>query len=102
MARQQLIDAARIVSAGDALLSPSVTDGGSKSSPALPAPSRDPAPALEHARGRGAWLVAKGLSNPEIAQTLVLSGTTIKTHVSQLLMKLEPATASKPSSSRTR
>jgi DNA-binding NarL/FixJ family response regulator len=89
---EQLIDAVRIVAQGDALLSPSVTRRVIEEFARLPAPSPDPPPALEALTAREIEvlrLVAKGLSNPEIAQTLVLSGTTVKTHVSHLLMKLD-------------
>ncbi|MDP9136069.1 MAG: response regulator transcription factor, partial [Actinomycetota bacterium] len=89
---EQLIDAVRIVAQGDALLSPSVTRRVIEEFARLPAPSPDPPPALDALTAREIEvlkLVAKGLSNPEIAQTLVLSGTTVKTHVSHLLMKLD-------------
>jgi DNA-binding NarL/FixJ family response regulator len=89
---EQLIDAVRIVAQGDALLSPSVTRRVIEEFARLPAPSPDPPPALEALTAREIEvlrLIAKGLSNPEIAQTLVLSGTTVKTHVSHLLMKLD-------------
>jgi DNA-binding NarL/FixJ family response regulator len=89
---EQLIDAVRIVAAGDALLSPSVTRKVIEEFARLPAPSPDPPPALEALTAREIEvlrLIAKGLSNPEIAHTLVLSGTTVKTHVSHLLTKLD-------------
>ena len=38
-------------------------------------------------------MVAKGLSNAEIATELIMSPATAKTHVSRLLTKLAPATA---------
>jgi DNA-binding NarL/FixJ family response regulator len=89
---EQLIDAVRIVAAGDALLSPSVTRRVIEEFARLPAPSPDPPPALQALTAREIEvlrLIAKGLSNPEIAETLVLSGTTVKTHVSHVLMKLD-------------
>jgi DNA-binding NarL/FixJ family response regulator len=80
---EQLIDAIRIVAAGDALLAPSVTRRVIEEFARLPAPSPDRPPALEALTAREIEvlrLVAKGL---------VLSGTTVKTHVSHLLMKLD-------------
>jgi DNA-binding NarL/FixJ family response regulator len=64
---EQLIDPVRIVSAGDALLSPSVTRRVIEEFARLARAEPRPAPATRgphHARDRGAQLVAKGLSNP--------------------------------------
>jgi DNA-binding NarL/FixJ family response regulator len=102
---EQLIDAVRIGSAGDALLSPSVTRRVIEEFARLARAEPRPAPGTRgphHARDRGAQARREGALEPEIAQTLVRSGTTVKTHFSHLLMKLEPVTASKPSPSPTR
>lgn len=102
---EQLTDAVRAVAAGDALLSPEVTRAviaravGERSASA-PGRSPDEPPCDEAAaaRVRAAGLteretevlqlVARGLSNDEIAAELVLGRATVKTHVSNLLMKL--------------
>jgi DNA-binding NarL/FixJ family response regulator len=86
----QLVDAVRVVAAGDALLAPSVTrrllDRFASALPddATP-PSLDGLTARELEILR---LLAGGLSNAEIAAQLVVSEATVKTHVSAVLRKL--------------
>jgi DNA-binding NarL/FixJ family response regulator len=88
----QLTDAVRVVAAGDALLAPAVTRRLIEEFAAISATRQLPRPAgigeltpreLEVFR-----LVATGMSNAEIAATLVIGETTVKTHVTRLLMKL--------------
>jgi DNA-binding NarL/FixJ family response regulator len=89
---EELVDAARKVAAGDGLLSPAVTrrviDELARSSP----PPRSDAPeALAELTGRELEvlrLIARGLSNAEIADELVISVGTAKTHVGRILTKL--------------
>src|SRR6476660_941267 len=87
-----LLLAIRVVATGESLLAPSVTrrlieaytsrpDGATKS----PIEGLDELTAREHEVLK---LVAAGLTNAEIAQTLQLSPLTAKTHVSRILMKL--------------
>ena len=86
-----LLAAIRIVAAGDALLAPSVTRrliAEFVRRPGL-APLTPPALEVLTAREREVLaLVARGLSNGEIAEHLVVSPATSKTHVSRLLTKL--------------
>jgi len=88
--REELVRAVRVVAAGDALLAPRVTRrllerfGGDLSVPA-PAPELDELTARER---EVLALVATGRSNLEIAQVLVLTEATVKTHVSSVLRKL--------------
>ena len=87
---EQLIEAVRTVAAGDALLSPAVTKRVIRQFTRRP---RSAAPkGFEEltARERDIFrLVAQGLSNPEIAQGLFISETTVKTHISHLFQKLD-------------
>jgi DNA-binding NarL/FixJ family response regulator len=88
---EQLIAAIHTVAEGDALLSPSVTRRLIERVAAQPILSRDADPRLDEltAREREVFeLVAQGLSNAEIAETLTLERTTIKTHVQRVLAKL--------------
>ncbi len=88
---EELIAAIRVIADGQALLAPSVTrrllDKFAQRLPAAAARND----AIESLTGRESeilTLVARGLSNAEIAETLVVGETTVKTHVSRLLMKL--------------
>ena len=88
----ELVRAVRVVAAGDALLSPSVTRQQlDRVVPRLP--SSQPAPKmlreLTDREGEVLRLVAQGLSNAEIADRLVVSEATVKTHVSHILEKLD-------------
>jgi DNA-binding NarL/FixJ family response regulator len=85
---EELVDAIRVVAAGNALLGSTVTQrllerfaGSPVSQP----------PSLEDLTDRELeilQLVAEGMSNAEIAERLVVSETTVKSHVSSVLRKL--------------
>ena len=88
-----LLEAVRLVARGDALLAPSVTRRLIEEFARRPPPDLPdrPAPALAGVTEREREvlaLVARGLSNAEIAADLFMSPATAKTHVSRLLMKL--------------
>jgi DNA-binding NarL/FixJ family response regulator len=89
---QDLINAIRVIASGQSLLAPSVTRrlieeyiSGAARSPVAGAQNLDELTARER---EVLVLVAEGLSNGEIAQTLQLSTLTAKTHVSRILNKL--------------
>ena len=91
----ELLNAIRTVSRGDALLSPAATRSLIGRFLAMPSA----APPMDEAAGRGlaaltdrerelTVLVASGLSNDEIAAKLVLSPATVKTHVNRAMVKV--------------
>jgi DNA-binding NarL/FixJ family response regulator len=86
---EQLIAAIRTVAAGDALLSPTVTKRVIKQFARLQRPEPPKGLADLTAREREILRsIAKGLSNAEIGQELYISDTTVKTHVTHILQKL--------------
>jgi DNA-binding NarL/FixJ family response regulator len=88
---RELADAVRVVAAGDALLSPGVTRRLISEFARMGAPrgpSRDSLDGLTERECEVLALVARGMSNAEIAGRLVVAEQTIKTHVSRILMKL--------------
>jgi len=87
----ELLQAVRIVAGGEALLAPSVTRRLIEEFATRPDPHRTPPAALEVLTEREREvlaLVARGLSNGEIAMELFISPATAKTHVSRVMMKL--------------
>ncbi len=89
----RLLDAVRVVAAGDALLAPSITRRLIEQFGRTPQPVSDGTvpPALEELTARELdvlRLVGRGLSNSEIAAALVLGENTIKTHVARVRAKL--------------
>jgi DNA-binding NarL/FixJ family response regulator len=87
---EQLIAAVRTVAAGDALLSPAITklviDAFTRiPHPAAPDKVRD----LSEREMEVFRLIARGLSNAEIGHELFISETTVKTHVTHILQKLD-------------
>jgi DNA-binding NarL/FixJ family response regulator len=87
----ELIHAVRVVAAGDALLSPSVTRrliSDLATRPERPLPSSRVLAGLTGREREVLALVAEGLSNEEIAARLFLSPFTAKTHVSRIMTKL--------------
>jgi DNA-binding NarL/FixJ family response regulator len=88
----QLVAGIRMVAAGEALLAPSVTRRLiAEFSRSAPGRRDTPPAALEELTPRELEvfkLLARGLSNAELAAELVVSETTVKTHVARVLMKL--------------
>jgi len=86
---ERLVDAVRVVAAGEALLSPSVTrrlidEFGKR--PASVSPER--LSELTEREREVLLCIARGLSNKELAQQLVIADNTVKTHVKRILTKL--------------
>ncbi len=90
---EQLVDGIRAVCSGDALLAPSVTRRVIEEFVRRPPEAvRTAPPEIEELTPRECEvlkLIARGLSNAEIAQSLVVSETTVKTHVARVLMKMD-------------
>ncbi|HEX2587799.1 MAG TPA: response regulator transcription factor [Gaiellales bacterium] len=87
---EQLIAGIHTVAAGEALLAPSITQRVIQafvSMPSRPEPSADLAGLTARER-EVLGLLARGLSNAEIASRLVITETTTKTHVARVLAKL--------------
>ena len=87
----ELANAVRLVAAGDALLAPGVTrrliaEFARMGAPR--APTRKQIEGLTERESEVLALVARGMSNAEIADHLVVAEQTIKTHVGRILMKL--------------
>ena len=86
---EQLLAAIRTVAAGDALLSPAVTRRVIAQFTRIPRPTPPKELGDLSEREREVFrLIARGLSNGEIAQELFISETTVKTHVTHILAKL--------------
>ena len=88
----RLVQAVRVVATGEALLTPDITRRLVDRFVTGPRPNTPAPPELEALSPRELEvlkLVATGLSNAEIAQTLVVSGGTVKTHVARILSKLD-------------
>jgi DNA-binding NarL/FixJ family response regulator len=87
----ELLRAIRLVAAGEALLSPSVTRRVVREFAARPARTTRPHPQLDTLTEREkeiVGLVGEGLSNDDIAERLVVSPATARTHVSRAMIKL--------------
>jgi DNA-binding NarL/FixJ family response regulator len=87
---EQLIAAVRTVAAGDALLSPTVTKRVIEQFARSPRPAPPKGVDELTAREREILrLIVAGLSNAEIGKELYISDTTVKTHVTHILQKLD-------------
>jgi DNA-binding NarL/FixJ family response regulator/class 3 adenylate cyclase len=90
---EQLVAGIRAVASGEALLAPSITKRVIEEFVSRPPEAaRTPPPELAELTEREVEVLrqlARGLSNAEIAKELFVSDTTVKTHVSHILLKLE-------------
>ncbi|WP_049577612.1 response regulator [Streptomyces sp. SBT349] len=90
---RQLAEGVRVVAAGEALLAPTVTKRliaeFARFGEGPKAPARERVGDLTERETEVLALIAQGLSNAEIAARLVVAESTIKTHVSRILVKLD-------------
>jgi DNA-binding NarL/FixJ family response regulator len=88
---EELQQAVRMVASGDALLSPAITRRLIENYTRRPSPNRHPAPLAELTPREleVLRLVARGLSNADIARELVVGDATVKTHVARIFSKLD-------------
>jgi DNA-binding NarL/FixJ family response regulator len=88
---EQLVDGIRVIAQGEALLAPTVTKRLIQEFSRTTATQRSAPASLDDLTPRELEvfkLIARGMSNAEIASELVVSETTVKTHVARVLMKL--------------
>jgi DNA-binding NarL/FixJ family response regulator len=91
---EEIAAAVRIVASGEALLAPAVTravieEFARRPVAAAPEPSPAELDSLTPREREVLGLLARGLSNPEICERLVISEATAKTHVARILQKLD-------------
>jgi DNA-binding NarL/FixJ family response regulator len=87
---EDLVDAIRAVAGGESLLAPEITRRLIEHYVSAPAPADEPRLAELSAREHEVLkLVARGLSNAEIAHALYISQGTVKTHITRILSKLD-------------
>ena len=87
-----ILRAVRVVARGESLLSPTVTRRVIGEFAGRPAPRRTPVPSLDPLTDRErevVALVAEGLTNDQIAERLVVSPATVRTHVGRAMSKLD-------------